>query len=303
MVGRLLAVLVLFGAVSCKPKLPAPPAIVEVRVLDRTPEGARVGLDVGQVAGVAARTMTQASGLVVTDGGVVPAGRTPGARYRLVVEVRTEDARNPAGGGTLRAMVSERLEPLDAPLGADSFEESALGEHAYAQKTDGDGRAAWQAHVERTVTDVTRGLGAKVRLAHGDPRAILAALGSPDDSLREEAMRLSAERKLTQAVPTLIALLKSDDHDVRDRAIGTLAAIGDPRAVRPLTEVARFRDLADLPKILDALSAIGGEDAKSYLEFVASGHDSPEIRELAKQAIGHLEARAKRAAAAPPMHR
>ena len=40
----------------------------------------------------------------------------------------------------------------------------------------------------------------------------------------------------------------------RRAAIGTmlgflcaLAAIGDPKAVRPLTEVARFRDLSDLP--------------------------------------------------------
>ena len=86
-------------------------------------------------------------------------------------------------------------------------------------------------------------------------------------------------------------MLKSDDHALRDRALGALASIGDPRAVHPLTEMAKFQDLTDVPKVLDALATIGGPEARSYIEFVASGHESPEIRELAKQALGHLERR------------
>jgi len=93
-------------------------------------------------------------------------------------------------------------------------------------------------------------------------------------------------------VPALIRLLRSDDAAMRDRAIGALAAIRDRRAVKPLTEVARFRDVSDLPKVLDAVAAIGGDEARSYLEFVASGHEDLEIREIAKQALGHLEQRA-----------
>jgi hypothetical protein len=284
------ALIALLAGAGCKHPRPAPPAIVEVRVLDRTPAQARIGFQTAPVAAAAARAIGQASGIAITDGGVPP-GRTPGPRYKLVVEVRTEDSEDPTGHGTMRAMVSERLDPVDAPIGTDGFEESALGEHNYDKKTRGDAKAAWQAHVVRTATDVARGLGAQVRLASGPVPAILAALLSTDDTLREEAMRLAGERKLSAAVPTLIKLLKSDDHEVRDRAIGALSAIGDRRAVRPLTEVARFRDLGDLPKILDALSSIGGEEAKSYLAFVASGHDSPEIRDLAKQALVHLDAR------------
>jgi len=104
-------------------------------------------------------------------------------------------------------------------------------------------------------------------------------------------MRLAAERKEAAAVPSLVKRLKSDDHAVRDRAIGALAAIGDTRAVRPLTEVAKFNDLGDLPKVLDALATIGGPEARSYLEFVASGHDSSEMRDLAKEALVHLDRR------------
>ena len=61
--------------------------------------------------------------------------------------------------------------------------------------------------------------------------------------------------------------------------------------MRPLTEVAKFNDLSDLPKVLDALATIGGSEARSYLEFVASGHDSAEMRDLAKEALVHLERR------------
>ena len=104
-------------------------------------------------------------------------------------------------------------------------------------------------------------------------------------------MRLAGERKEAAAVPSLVRQLKSDDHAVRDRAIGALAAIGDARAVRRLTEVAKFNELGDLPKVLDALATIGGPEARSYLEFVASGHDSSDIRDLAKQALVHLDRR------------
>jgi hypothetical protein len=37
----------------------------------------------------------------------------------------------------------------------------------------------------------------------------------------------------------------------------------------------------------------GGDEARAYLEFVASGHESPEMRDLAKEALSHLEKRAK----------
>jgi hypothetical protein len=109
--------------------------------------------------------------------------------------------------------------------------------------------------------------------------------------LREEAIHLAGERREKQAVPSLTKLLKSDDHDLRDAAIGALGAIGDVRAVRPLTEVAQFRDIAELPKILDALARIGGDEARAYLEFVASGHESPEIRDLAKQSLERMARR------------
>jgi hypothetical protein len=189
----------------------------------------------------------------------------------------------------LRALVQARVTPVGAELGALSFEQTAVGEREYDLGKLGDPQVAWQQHVERAVADVVRGVGARVKLSTASAAALVAALDGQDGDLREEGARLCSERKERACVPSLVKLLKSEDHDDRDRAIGSLQAIGDPRATRPLTEVARFRDLSDLPKILDALAAIGDDEARSYLEFVASGHDSSEIRDLAKQALTTLE--------------
>jgi hypothetical protein len=194
----------------------------------------------------------------------------------------------------MRAFVLAKLSPYGGEAGAASWEQAAVAEHVYEIKKRGDPVAAWHAHLARAVGDVVRGLGAQVQLSRGDAQALVAALQSSDEDLQKEAVRLASERRERAAVLPLIALLKGDDRAARDRAIGALGAIGDLRAVRPLTEVAHFRDVGDLPKILDALAAIGGDEARAYLEFVASGHDNREVRELAKEALGHLDRRQAR---------
>jgi hypothetical protein len=228
-----------------------------------------------------------ASGLVVREDGGVDDKRR---RYRLRVELEigaAEDQKTKKGN--LRALVDARLSPLGGEPGVLTFAQTALAERPFDVGKPGE--PAWQAHAERAVRDCVSGVGARVKLAAGDARAIVAALDGSDEDLRDVAIRLAAERREATAVPSLIRRLKSDDHAVRDRAIGALAAIGDVRAVRPLTEVAKFNELGDLPKVLDALATIGGAEARSYLEFVASGHESAEMRDLAKQALVHLERR------------
>jgi HEAT repeats len=269
---------------------PLPPQVAEVRVLYKGQdlEGAPK-LDEARLHDVASAAIAKSAGLVVhEDGGADATPDVKQPRYRLRVDLEigaAEDERSKKGN--LRALVAAKLEPIGGEPGALSFEQSALAERAFVVGAKGEPN--WQAHAERSIGDCVAGVGARVKLAAGDAGALAAAIDGSDEDLRDEAMTLAAERKTTVAVPALIRRLKSDDHAVRDRAIGALSAIGDPRAVHPLTDVAKFYDVGDLPKVLDALATIGGPEARAYLEFVASGHDNPEMRELAKQAIGHLE--------------
>ncbi len=291
LVWPLLALVTLAG---CPRKsAPQPPQVAEVRVLykGQDADGAPK-LDEARLHDAALTAIAKSAGIVVhEDGG---ADATPDSkdakqpRYRLRVELEigaAEDATTKKGN--LRALVAAHLTPIGGEPGALSFEQSALAERAFVVGAKGE--PAWQAHAERAIADCVAGVGARVRLAAGDVAAIVTAIDGSDDDLRDEAMTLAADRRASQAVPALIRRLKSDDHAVRDRAIGALAAIGDPRAVHPLTDVAKFYDTGDLPKVLDALATIGGPEARAYLEFVSSGHDSPEMRDLAKQAIVHLE--------------
>jgi HEAT repeats len=283
-VARALFVASLFVAAlaGCKPKPPpAPPRpeVVEVRVVDRTPKELPAP-DIDALTRAAAKVIG-ASGMPVVDGGA-------GAPFKLRVEVRLDGAEVP-GKGVMRAFVVARLLPVGAAPGALSFEQAAVAEREYEQLPDR--AAAFRAHAQRAVEDVVRGVGERARLARGGSDELLKALNGSDEDLREEAVRIAAERRDPAAVPPLVQMLKSDDRPTRDRAIGALAAIGDARAVKPLTEIAHFRETAELPKVLDALGAIGGDEARAYLEFVSSGHEDPEMRELAKEALRHLDAR------------
>jgi hypothetical protein len=44
-------------------------------------------------------------------------------------------------------------------------------------------------------------------------------------------------------------------------------------------------------RIVDAIGLIGGDDARAYLEMVASGHEVPAVRELAEGALARLNRR------------
>lgn len=253
-------------------------------------------LDVAKLTGAAGAAFAAASGLeVLAAGRQAPRGAT---RYALRVSLEIGALEDQVTKrGNLRALVRAQLAPLEAAAGAQSFAQTALAEHAFT--VGAPGQPNWQGHATRAVRDCVTLVGARVKLASGDAAAILAALDGKSADLQKEAIHLAAERRLRAAVPPLLRQLHSSDGALRDAAIGALAAIGDERAVRPLTEVAKFNDLTDLPKVLDALAAIGGPEARAYLAFVASGHESAEMRILAQKALGHLERRAQQAAATP----
>lgn len=284
--------LALLAAGCPKKSAPPPPEVAEVRVIykGQTLPGAPK-LDVAALTRAARQAIASSSGVAVREDAGTDPPRDPRARkYKLTVELEIGAAEDEeAKRGNLRVLVGAKLVRIGGPPGAESFEQSALAEHPYTVGKPGE--PDWQGNAARAVRDCVDGVGARVKLAAGDAGAIVAAIEGKDDDLRDEGMRLAGDRKLAAAVPALIKQLKSDDAAVRDHAIGALAAIGDRRAVRPLTEVAKFDDVVDLPKVLDALATIGGPEARSYLEFVASGHESAEMRELAKQAIGHLDRR------------
>lgn len=141
----------------------------------------------------------------------------------------------------------------------------------------------------RLLGDMLDELGTRLRLYYDAPPIVVAALASRSHEVQLEAIEACGERQLPACTDPILPLLKQDDLDLRDRAIGALGRIGDRRAVRPLTEVTKFGEVDELPKILEALATIGGPEARAYLEFVASGHDQPSIRARAKKLVDAMK--------------
>jgi hypothetical protein len=291
----LVAVAAATALLACKRPGAAPrPHLVQIDVRDRTADADRPArLDLAAVRDEIARLQREAGVFTVALGPAPPPPRAETFRQRVDVEVE-EDVRD--GQGVARAALRVVIERVDAPPGATRLEAVGGGEKPYPLEAPDPG-AVFTGLVKRVVGDVMRGLLQRERLRQADPGAIVAALRSDDPETRLAAVNAAAERRERTAVPALIERLNDADDTIRDRALGALVEIGDRRAVAPLTKQTKFRDLDGMRKVVDAVASLGGDEARSYLEFVATGHEELEIRELAREALDRLTRKESRARA------
>lgn len=245
------------GLPGCKrearPSAPLEPVVLEVRVSG----------DDGLVDENAVRGLLFERGKLRTNG--------EGEPYRARVKVTSA-----VSGSKVTAEVDLTIE--ESKLGGRQIKQSAAAELPADHAT----KATLAA---RLLGDVVEETGTRLRLYYDVPSSVVVGLGSASREVQLEAVDACGERKLGACTDPLIAMVRKDDLELRDRAVGALGKIGDKRAVRPLTEVSKFGELDELPKVLDAVAQIGGAEARAYLEFVAAGHDRKEMRELAKKQL------------------
>jgi hypothetical protein len=283
--------LVLLSTCSCRRPSPAAlPALVDLAILDRTPHDERpANPNLDRVRAAAVR-------LVSETGTFIPAlGRAPRSgeeAWRLRIELRLGEGHR-EGRGLARAALTIRLVRVDGPVDAPRLETQGGAELPYDLGTpDADG--VYTELLTRLLGDLMKGFLAQARLSHADMPTLLGAMRGEEPDLRLGAIAVVAARRERGAVPVLIERLNDRVDAVRDRALGALVEIGDPAAVRPLTEQTKFRDLEGMQKIIDAIASLGGEEARTYLEFVASGHEDAEIRQQAREALTRLRDKKER---------
>jgi HEAT repeat protein len=131
----------------------------------------------------------------------------------------------------------------------------------------------------------------QAQLLVGPEEELVRVLNKPPQDVERlaAAIEMAAGRRSMASVSPLISLLKHREMQISDRAIGALVAIGDRRAVKPLTHLTKLSDTAHMAKILDAIGTLGGQEAKDFLEFIASGHDDEDIRNMAEEALRRLQ--------------
>ncbi len=210
-----------------------------------------------------------------------------GIDHRLRIEFELAEAEEQR---VLRAILRARLSRIGAAVDDTAVVSQVIAEREVPPgRSPGERAQRWQAHLERAVGDALVQLAAYVRVRLGSVPELGAGIRSSDRDLVVEAIRAAALRKERAVVPQLIERLRGNDGELSDRALGALVEIGDRRAVKPISDRAHFRDVLELPKVIDALAALGGDEARAYLEFVASGHDDPEVQRLARDGIVRMD--------------
>jgi hypothetical protein len=203
------------------------------------------------------------------------------------------------GEDVARARVFIELEPAEGPdtveptLRAEGLAERVLALRSGTELGGGPSAAeqrsvALTQLIARLVAELTSDLAQQAALRAGAPALLIRALQGDDRDRKRYALRYAAARRLKATGDALLALLEDGDPDVRDGAMGALVALGDRRAVKRLTRRTRLNDPEEMGKVIDAIATLGGREAQSWLELVASGHDDAEVKTLASRALERM---------------
>lgn len=132
--------------------------------------------------------------------------------------------------------------------------------------------------------EVCRVLAARLDLlGAGDVRPGLA---DPDPEAVAWALLVIAARKPPGLVDAIVPLVDQPP-PVGDAAITALVALGDPRAVKALTDGVDLADRERLTTVIEACIAIGGPDAEDFLRVLTS-HADPDIAAHSARGLARL---------------
>jgi hypothetical protein len=115
-------------------------------------------------------------------------------------------------------------------------------------------------------------------------------LGSSDEQEVLWGLELAGARRARALIPMIAPLLRGSP-PVHDAAITALVAIGDPSAVSAIASSVDFEDRAQLETAIEAAVALGGTDAREFLELIATGHHDPDLAARARNGLRRLAQR------------
>lgn len=288
------------GAVACKrPSATSPPSLWlgPVSVVARAGAGDASSLVDREALAQKARLQLLQAGIF--NGEAMQSTPSGAAVARIRITLSTDLVRAD-GKAAVRADVWLNVSTRPEGVAPSHFGEDvrASAEMLYEPEAQPDKRGVLQRLAERAVGDLLAAYVARQKLWSARPEAVHAALAAPGE-LRLEAIRVAAAHKLHDEVPNLVALLSDDEESIRDAALGALVELRDPRAVQALTKTKSMKDRREMRKIVDALAALGGQEAADYLSFVADAHEDEEIRNMASAALVRLRNRSSAKLPAP----
>lgn len=209
------------------------------------------------------------------------------------------------GAGALVLAAEARLEFVDRR--SDIAPRVAMLLEASVPMPSGTGDAAAQKMLERLGTtaaeNLAESLAARERLRRAPHAELLSALSVSleEPSLRIWGLQVAADRGLAEAAGAAVKSLGSEDEELRSAALSALVVFADPSTVAAITRGLDFNDYEELRVVMEAIQAIGGDDATSFLEFVASGHSDEGMRRRATEALERARERYRPTGREPEM--
>ncbi|OJH34622.1 HEAT repeat domain-containing protein [Cystobacter ferrugineus] len=174
--------------------------------------------------------------------------------------------------------------------GTQRYQVVGLGEVRVESKDAEARRKALREALRRGLAQVVDAAGLQLAAVGRPDAALVMELQSPDERVREFALRVLAERRNPAAAPLLIRQLQDEDLQVARQAMGALVEMKERSAVPALIDLVKERDLGFMQEVVFAIGEIGGAEAEAYLFTVAQGHDQPDVQAAAQQALDTLYA-------------
>lgn len=148
--------------------------------------------------------------------------------------------------------------------------------------------------IQKSIKRLVLSVGKQVDLLHRDLqdlRKVIQNNFNGDEEVLALAVRIIGENRDNLSVPQLCRLLERTppSNPLREDIIGALEKIGDKRATPSLIKAFSDAEPWQEIQILRALSVTGGEEAKMFLEVVASGHEIEHTRKIAEESLKSLK--------------
>tara|TARA_R110002073_G_scaffold24260_4_gene81916 strand:+ start:2976 stop:3953 length:978 start_codon:yes stop_codon:yes gene_type:complete len=261
--------------------------------VEESPEGGALTLPGSEMAKQLGGTLVTSGFLAARDGDVPDSHRA--RRVEAFLSLSYDWApQAQANAGALVLAAEARLEFIEGRSDLAPRVAILLDAEVPHSASDPDGSKQAQLALDQLAQAATENLGeslvARERLRRSTHAELLSALsvGLREPTMRIWGLQLAADRGLREAATAAARSLDTEDEALRSAATAALVAFRDPTTVAALIEGVDFNSYEELRVTMEAISAIGGDDAIEFLEFLASGHSDDEIRERAKQSLLRL---------------
>lgn len=143
--------------------------------------------------------------------------------------------------------------------------------------------------MDEVIRRFVKRIDAQARVKSATDAELITILSGDDEAAAKlVAVQETRDRRLRDAIEHVRPLLTSTDARLQVAAAAMLVSLKDTQSNSQIIEITEHYSREKNPQMLPMLyivADIGTEEAKTYLNAVAEGHDVPSVRQVAKEAL------------------